>query len=181
MLLPISLLYFYISTFWSVCVCACARTLLIMAVLRGFLKLCLPSKLLRYSLSDLEIVPVAPIIIIINFFTFHISCISIVASLYSNISQYYCYYCHQRWHFLTVSTVSWRSRSQYTLNGLIVSQYSLLTDPVSLTVLSRYGLILSHSTLALRTQSLSQHSVFTDSISLTVLSSDGLSLSKFSL
>jgi hypothetical protein len=173
-----------------VCVRACARAVLIRAVLRRFLKLCFPSKLLRYSLNDLEIVPGAPVIIHINFiFTFHISSISIVASLYSNILQYYYYYYyhyyyhhrHQSWPFRTVITVSWRSLSQYNLNGLIVSQYSLFTDPVSLTVLSRYRLFLSRSTLAVRIQSLSQYSVFTTSVSLKVLSFDGPSLSQYSL
>ena len=94
MLLLISVLYFY-NIYFPKCVCA----VLIMAVLRSFVKLCFPSKLLRYFLNDLEIFPVAPIITGIKFlFTFHISSVSIVTYLNYNIFRccYYCYCCHQR-------------------------------------------------------------------------------------
>jgi hypothetical protein len=47
---------------------------------------CFPGMLLRYSVNDSEMVPVAPIFTGITFFfTFHIHCISIVRSLYFKI------------------------------------------------------------------------------------------------
>ena len=75
-----NLLYFYISTFRSMCAVPN------MAVFCSSLTLCFPGMLLTYFLNDSEIVPVAPIITGITFvFTFHMRCISIVRSLYFRI------------------------------------------------------------------------------------------------
>ena len=66
----LNLLYFYVSTFRSMC------TVPNMAVLWSSLTSCFPGMLLTYFLNDFEIVPVAPIIIGITFvFTFHMRCI----------------------------------------------------------------------------------------------------------
>ena len=76
----LNLLYFYISTFRSVCAVPN------MAVLCSSFTSYLPGMLLTYFLNDFEIVPVAPIITGIIFaFTFHMRCISIVRSLYFRI------------------------------------------------------------------------------------------------
>ena len=76
-LVPVlNLLYFYISTFRSMC------PVLNMAVFCNSLTSWLPGMLLAYFLNDFEIVPVAPIITGITFvFTFHMRCVSIVRSL----------------------------------------------------------------------------------------------------
>ena len=73
----LNLLYYYISTFQSMCAVPS------MAVFCSSLISCFPGTLLRYFLSDFEVVQVAPIITGIRFvFTFHICCISILRSLY---------------------------------------------------------------------------------------------------
>ena len=73
----LNLLYFYISSFRSMCAVPN------MAVIWSSLTACFPGMLLTYFLNDFEIVPVAPIITGITFvFTFHMRCISIVRSLY---------------------------------------------------------------------------------------------------
>ena len=86
----LNLLYFYISTFRSVCAVSN------MAVFWSSLTSCFPGMLLMYFLNYSEIVPVAPLITGITFvFTFHMRCISIVRSLYFRIfSAYYYYYYH---------------------------------------------------------------------------------------
>ena len=72
----LNLLYFYISTFQSMC------AVLNMAVFCSSLTSCFPVMMLTYFLNDFEIVPVAPIITFITFvFTFHMCCISIVSYL----------------------------------------------------------------------------------------------------
>ena len=69
----LNLLYFYISTFRSMCAVPN------MAVFCSSLTSCFPGMLLKYFLNDFEIVPVAPIITGITFvFIFHMRCISIV-------------------------------------------------------------------------------------------------------
>ena len=74
------MLYFYISTFQSVCAVPN------MAVLCISLNSYFPGMLLTYFLNDFEIVPFAPIITGITFiFTFHVGCISIVRFLYFRI------------------------------------------------------------------------------------------------
>ena len=80
-LVPVlNLLYFYISTFRSMCAVPN------MAVFCSSLTSCFLGMLLAYFLNDFEIVPVAPIISGITFvFTFHVRCISIVRSLYFRI------------------------------------------------------------------------------------------------
>ena len=80
-LVPVlNLLYFYISTFRSMCAVPN------MAVFWSSLTSCFPDMLLTYFLNDFEIVPVVPIITSIAFvFTFHMRCISIVRSLYFRI------------------------------------------------------------------------------------------------
>ena len=73
-------LYFYVSTFRSVCAVPD------MAVFWSSFTSCFPGMLLTYFLNDYAIVPVAPIITGITFvFTFHMRCISIVRSLYFRI------------------------------------------------------------------------------------------------
>ena len=69
----LNLLYFYISTFRSMCAVPN------MAVFWSSLTSCFPGMLLTYFLNDFEIVPLAPIITSIIFgFTFQMRCISIV-------------------------------------------------------------------------------------------------------
>ena len=76
----LNLLYFYISTFRSMCAVPN------MVVFCSSLTSCFPGMLLTYFLNNFEIVPVAPIITSITFvFTFHMRCISIVRSLYFRI------------------------------------------------------------------------------------------------
>ena len=75
-----NLLYFYNSTFRSMCAVPN------MAVFCSSLTSWFPGMLLTYFLNDFEIVPVAPVITGITFvFTFHMRCISIVRSLYFRI------------------------------------------------------------------------------------------------
>ena len=90
-LVPVlNLLYFYISTFRSMCAVPN------MAVFCSSLTSCFPGMLLTYFLNDFEIVPVAPIITGITFvFTFHMRCISVVRSLY-----YYHHHHHHHHHHL---------------------------------------------------------------------------------
>jgi len=76
----LNLLYFYISTFRSMCAVPN------MAVLWISLTLCFPGMLLTYFLNDVETFPVAPIITGVTFvLTFHMCCISTVRSSYFNI------------------------------------------------------------------------------------------------
>ena len=80
LLAVLNLLYFYISTFRSMCAVPN------MAVFCNSLTSCCPGMLLTYFLNVFEIDPVAPIITGIAFvFTFHVRCISIVRSLYFRI------------------------------------------------------------------------------------------------
>ena len=73
----LNLLYFYISTFRSMC------AVHNMSVFCSSLTSWFPGMLFTYFLNDFGIVPVAPIITDITFvFTFHMRCISIVRSLY---------------------------------------------------------------------------------------------------
>ena len=73
----LNLLYFYISTFRSMCAVPN------MTVFCSSLTSWLPGMLLTYLLNDFEIIPVASIITGITFvFTFHMHCISIIRSLY---------------------------------------------------------------------------------------------------
>ena len=72
----LNLLYFYISTFRSMCAVPN------MAVFCRSSTTCYPGVLFTYFLNDSEIVPAAPIITGITFvFTLHMRCISIVSSL----------------------------------------------------------------------------------------------------
>ena len=76
----LNLLYFYISTFRSMCAVPN------MAVFCSSLTSWFPGMLLTYFLNVFEIVPVAPIITGITFdFTFHMRGISIVRSIYFRI------------------------------------------------------------------------------------------------
>jgi len=76
----LNLLYFYISTFQSVC--AVPNIAVFFSVLTSRF----PGVLLAYFLNDFEIVPIAPTITGITFvFTFHMHCISVVRSLYFKI------------------------------------------------------------------------------------------------
>ena len=70
--------YFYISTFRSMCAVLDTAFFFFISLIS-----CSPGMLLRYCLSDCEIVPVAHFITGITFaFTFHICGISITRSLY---------------------------------------------------------------------------------------------------
>ena len=72
----LNLLYFYFSTFRSMCAVPN------MAVFCSSVMSCFPGMLLTYFLNDSEIVPVAPVITGITFvFTFHMRRISVVTSL----------------------------------------------------------------------------------------------------
>ena len=76
----LNLLYFYISTFRSMC------AVTNMAVFCNSLTSWFPSMLLTYFLNVFEIVPVAPIFTGIAFVsTFYMRCVSIVRSLYFRI------------------------------------------------------------------------------------------------
>ena len=80
LLAVLNLLYFYNSSFRSMCAVPN------MAVFCSSLTSWFPGMLLTYFLNVYEIVPVAPIITGITFlFTFHMRCISIVRSLYFRI------------------------------------------------------------------------------------------------
>ena len=82
LLAVLNLLYFYISTFRSMCAVPN------MALFCSSLTSWFPGMLLTYFLHVFEIVPVAPIITGITFvFTFHMRSISIVRSLYFRIFQ----------------------------------------------------------------------------------------------
>jgi len=76
----LAILFFYVSTFWSMCVVTN------MAVFCSFLTSWFPGMSLTYFLNDLEMVPMAPVTTGITLaFTYHIRCISIVRSLYFKI------------------------------------------------------------------------------------------------
>ena len=76
----LNLLYFYISTFRSMCAVPN------MTVFCSSLTSCFPGMLLTYFLNDFDIVPVAPIITGITFvFTFYY------------YYYYYYYYCQSQW------------------------------------------------------------------------------------
>jgi len=77
-LVPVlALLYFYVSTFRSMCAVPN------MAVFCISFTLWFPGMLLTYFLNDFEMAPVAPIITGTTLvFTFHMCCISVVRSLY---------------------------------------------------------------------------------------------------
>ena len=76
----LKLLYFYISTFRSMCAVPN------MAVFCSSLTSCFPGMLLTYFLNYFEIVPFAPNITgITSVFTFHMRCFCIVRSLYFRI------------------------------------------------------------------------------------------------
>ena len=75
----LNLLYFYISTFRSVCAVPN------MAVFWSSLTSCFPGMLLAYFLNDFEIDPIAPILVSPLLFTFHKRFISIVRSVYFRI------------------------------------------------------------------------------------------------
>jgi len=81
LLVPVlNLLYFYISTFRSMCAVPNR------AVFCSSLISCFPGMLLTYFLNGFEMVPVAPVFTGITLvFTFHMSCISIVRSFYFRI------------------------------------------------------------------------------------------------
>jgi uncharacterized membrane protein len=76
----LAVLYFYVSTFRSMCAVPS------MAVFCSSLTSWFPGMLLTYFLNDFEMVQVAPIITGITLvFTFHMRCISVVRSLYFKI------------------------------------------------------------------------------------------------
>ena len=97
-------LYSYISTFHSMCAVPN------MAVFCSSLISCFPDMLLRYCLSDFEMVPVTPFVTGITFaFTFHMHWISIIRSLYFKIfSLSWSYFCLKKLqHLLTCMFLSY--------------------------------------------------------------------------
>jgi len=77
-------LYFYISTYCSTCAVPNVP------LFSNFLNLCFPSMLLRYCLSDFEMVPVATIstgITLVS--TYHMCCIFIVMFLSLNLHSFF--------------------------------------------------------------------------------------------
>jgi len=72
----LNLLYFYISTFRSMCAVPN------MVVFCSSFTSCFPGMLLKHFLNDFEIVPVALITGIPFVFTFHRRCISVVKSIF---------------------------------------------------------------------------------------------------
>ena len=87
----LNLLYFYISTFRSMCAVPN------MAVFCSSLTSWFPGMLLTYFLNDVEIVPVAPIITCITFvFTFHMRLLLLLLLLYEN-------WIRMHWVWLTLS------------------------------------------------------------------------------
>ena len=84
MLLPTFIvLYFYISTFQSMCAVSNVH------VFCRSLIFCFSGMLLRYFLNDFEMIPVALIIAGITFvFKYHMYCIFVVRSLYFRIFSY---------------------------------------------------------------------------------------------
>ena len=121
-------LYFYISTFWSMCLVPN------MAVFCISLISCLPSVSLRYCLNDFEMVLVASVITGITLSsTFHMCWIYSIRSLYFRIfcasflitflspeiatsinihvpsSSYY--YCHHHLHHLINSCLTWQNHT----------------------------------------------------------------------
>jgi len=107
------LLFFYVSTFRSMCAVPN------MAVFCSSLTSWFPGMSLTYSLNDLEMVPVAPIITGITLvFTFHMRCSSVVRSLYFKILSayyYYYYYCNIRRRFERNAEKAERSLSESEL------------------------------------------------------------------
>ena len=95
----LALLYFYVSTFRSMCAVPN------MAVFCSSFTSWFPGMLLMYFLNEFEMVPVAPIITGITLvFTFFMGCISIVRSLYFKIFSvsFYSHFCLPRsQHLLT--------------------------------------------------------------------------------
>ena len=99
----LALLYFYVSTFRSMCAVPN------MAVFCSSLTSWFPGLLLTYFLNDIEMVPVAPIITgIALVFAFHMPCTCIIRFLYFKIFfyfyfyyYYYYYYCllHHHLHY----------------------------------------------------------------------------------
>jgi hypothetical protein len=76
----LALLYFYVSTFRSMCAVPN------MAVFCSSFISWFPRMLLMYFINDFEMVPVAPVITGITLvYAFHMRCISIVRSLYFKI------------------------------------------------------------------------------------------------
>jgi hypothetical protein len=94
----LALLYFYVSTFRSMC------SVPDMAVFCSSLNSWFPGMLLTHFLNYFEMVPVAPIITGITLVsTFHMRCISIVRHVEcknkSNTSNYYYYYYYYYYSF----------------------------------------------------------------------------------
>jgi len=112
---------FYISTSHSMCAVPN------MAVFCSSLITCFPGMLLRYCLSDFEMVPVAHIITGITFaVTFHMRWISIMKSLYFKIfsTSFLITYCHQwgeldvdpYWHHYNVSLLNHLKPTGYVMH-----------------------------------------------------------------
>ena len=108
----LNLLYFYISTFQSMCAVPN------MAVFCSSLTSWFPGMLLTYFLNDFEIVPFAPIIAGITFvFTFHMRCISVVRSLYFRIFSA---------SFLITFSFSWNCNVyKHTCSLLIITDHNV--------------------------------------------------------
>ena len=113
----LNLLYFYISTFRSMC------AVVNMAVFCSSLTSWFPGMLLTYFLNVFEIAPVAPVITGITFvFTFHMRCISIVRSLYFKIfsASFFFYHISVSWNCNVYTIHVPFSLSRITMSGLLL-------------------------------------------------------------
>jgi len=109
-------LYFYIRNFRSMCAVPSRH----MVVFCSSLISCSPSMLLRYCLSDLEMVLVAPVITgVTSAFTFHLHWISIIRSSYFRIFSDFSW-SHFCLHKLQQYTHSFLSLSRFMMSGLLL-------------------------------------------------------------
>jgi hypothetical protein len=129
------LMFFYISTFRSMC------AVTNMAIFCSSLNSWCPGMVLTYFLNDFEVVLIAPIITGITLvFTFHTPCISILRSLYIKIFLRL---------FLNHIPVSWNYNIYQHASSLFIISYSNVclvmgNGPVSLYVLvPQYGYLTS--------------------------------------
>ena len=116
-LVPVlNLLYFYISTFRSMC------AVTNIAVFCSSLTSCFPGMLLTYFLNDFEIVPVAPIITVItSVFTFHMRCISIVkVFIFYNLLGFFFNHISVSWIATSINIHVPFSLSRIIMSGLLL-------------------------------------------------------------
>jgi hypothetical protein len=114
--LALALMYFYISTFRSMCAVPH------MAVFCSSLTSWFPGMVLTYFLNDFEIVPVASIITSITLlFTFYIRCISVVRSLYfQNFLSFFLNHISVSWNCDIYQHTCCLSLPRITMSGLLL-------------------------------------------------------------